>query len=386
MLCEALVRRGMDVTVIAAVPHYPSGRVLEGFRGRWVRRSEENGVRVIRVGLPSVDRARLPLRALQFACFQAAAAVQGLFRRFDVALFPNPGMDVWLPFALHAVLRRTPTVFAVYDVYPDVGISLGIFRSRAVIAAVSWLERFCLDHAAAVRIISGSFAPALRRLGVPDSKLVLIGDYVDTEMIRPLARTNGFSAENGLADRFVVLYAGNIGLSQGLENVILAAERLRSYPDILFLFVGDGSGREALLSQAGRSRLDNIRFLPFQPRARVPEMLAAADVGLVVLKKGIGVQSLPNKMLSLLASGRPLLASVEEDSAAADLLRSSEAGLRVPPGDPQGLADAVLALRRAPELRDTMGRNGRRHAVQHHSVGSAAERFEDLFRSAVSPG
>lgn len=385
MLCEALVRRGMDVTVIAAVPHYPSGRVLDGFRGRWIRRSEENGVRVIRVGVPSVDRTRLPLRALQFVCFQAAAAVQGLFRRYDVALFSNPGMDVWLTFAVHAVLRRIPAVFAVYDVYPDVGIALGVFRSRAVISAVAALERFCLRHSASVRIISGSFAPALVRLGVPDSKLVLIDDYVDTELFKPLSRANSFSVENGLADRFVVLYAGNIGLSQGLESVLLAAERLRAVTDVLFLFVGDGTGRAALVAEAEKRKLGNVRFLPFQPRARVPEMLAAADVGLVILKKGIGVQSLPNKVLSLLASGRPLLASVDEDSAAADLLRSSEAGLRVPPGDPQGMADAILALRRAPELRDAMGRNGRRHAVQHHSVGSAAERFEELFRSAISP-
>src|SRR5512135_230846 len=184
MLCEELARRGLDVTVITAAPHYPTGKVQPGYRGFWFRRSDESGVRVIRVGVPSGDRARLPFRALQFACFQAGAALAGLTRRFDVALFPNPGMDVWLPFALQTVLRRTPSVFAVYDVYPDVGISLGIFRSRAVIAAVAALERFCLKHAASVRIISGSFVPALQRLGVPDAKLVLIGDYVDTEMIR----------------------------------------------------------------------------------------------------------------------------------------------------------------------------------------------------------
>ncbi len=383
MLCEALARRGMDVTVIAAAPHYPSGRVQDGFRGRWVRRSVENGVRVIRVGVPSVDRTRLALRALQFACFQLGAALNGLSRRYDVALFSNPGQDVWLPFAVHAVLRRTPAVFAVYDVYPDVGIALGVFRSRAVISAVASLERFCLKHAASVRIISGSFAPAMHRLGVADSKLVLIDDYVDTDLIKPLSRTNPFSAENGLAGRFVVLYAGNIGLSQGLENVLRAAERLRSQPDVLFVFVGDGTGRAALVAEAERLKLDNIRFLPFQPRARLPEMLASADVGLVVLKKGIGIQSLPNKILSLLASGRPLLASVEEDSAAADLLRSSSAGLSVPPGDDLRLAEAVMALRDSPELCKELGRNGRLHAVAHHSVAAAAECFEALFRSAV---
>jgi len=383
MLCETLARRGMDVTVIAAAPHYPSGRVLKDFCGRWVRRTDENGVRVFRVWVPSVDRTRLPLRALQFLCFQLGAALAGFSRRYDVALFSNPGLDIWLPFAIHAVLRRTPTVFSVYDVYPDIGIALGIFRTPSVIWAVTALERFCLRHSSSVRIISESFAPSLRALGVPAAKLVLIYDYVDTELIKRLPRRNLFASENGLADRFVVLYAGNIGLSQGLENVLLAAERLSSYPDVLFVFVGDGTGREALVAEAEKRRFHNIRFLPFQPRAQVAEVLASADISLVILKKGIGTQSLPSKIISILASGRPLLASVDEQSAAADLVKRSKAGLCVPPEDPGRLAEAVLTLRNAPEMREELGRNGRRYALRNHSVESAAERFEALFRAAV---
>lgn len=383
MLCETLARRGMEVTVISAAPHYPSGRVLKEYRGSWVRRTEENGVRVLRVWVPSLDRSRFPRRALQFLCFQVGAALAGLSRRYDVALIANPGLEIWLPFAVHSVLRRTPTVFLVYDVYPDIGIALGIFRNRAVVSAVAALERYCLKHSASVRIISESFAPSLRALGVPASKLVLIYDYVDTELIKPLPRRNAFAAENGLTDKFIVLYAGNIGLSQGLEDVLLAAERLSPCPDLLFVFVGDGTGRAELVAEAQKRRLDNIRFLPFQPRARVAEVLASADVSLVVLKKGIGVQSLPSKAYSILASGRPLLASVDEQSATADLVKRSKAGLCVPPEDPGRLAEAVLTLRSAPEWREELGRNGRLYALQHHSVEFAAARFEEVFGAAV---
>jgi colanic acid biosynthesis glycosyl transferase WcaI len=373
----------MDVTVIAANPHYPSGRVLKEFRGPWVRRTEENGVRVLRVWVPSVDRKRLPLRALQFLCFQVGAAVSGLSRRYDVALFGNPSLNVWLPFAVHSVLRGTPAVFSVHDVYPDVGIALGIFRNQAVISTVAALERFCLKRSSSVRILSESFAPPLKALGVPESKLVLIYDYVDTELIQPMSRRNSFAAEHGLEDRFVVLYAGNIGLSQGLENVLLAARRLSSYPDILFVFVGDGTGRAALVAEANKRRLENVKFLPFQARSRLPEVLASADVGLVILKEGIGVQSLPSKIYSILAGGRPLLASVDEQSATADLVKRSEAGLCVRPGDAGRLAEAILILRNAPELREKFGQNGRRYALQHHSVETAAVRFEELFYDAI---
>jgi colanic acid biosynthesis glycosyl transferase WcaI len=383
MLCETLAARGHDVTVVAAVPHYPSGRVAAGFRGRWISRSLENGVRVVRIRVPSVDRNRLTLRALQFLCYQIGAAAAVPVSRFDAALFSNPAMDVWLPFAFHVVLKRVPAVFSVYDVYPDVGVALGVFRNPLSVWAVAALERFCLKRASSVRIISESFEAALRRLGVPSSKVSLIYDYADTELISPRPRANAFAAEAGLLDHFVVLYAGNIGLSQGLESVLGAAARLLSVPDILFVFVGDGTGRAALAAEAKRRDLENVRFLPFQRRERLAEMLSSADAGLIVLKKGIGTQSLPNKSLSLLASGTPLLASVDEDSAMASLVRRSGAGLWTPPENPERLAEAVLALRASPSLREEMGRRGRRYAEEFLSREAAAIRFEALFRTVA---
>jgi len=384
MLCERLVRKGHEVTVIAAVPHYPSGRVQAEYRGRCLRDTMENGVRVFRIWVPSVDRTRLSRRALQFAFFQAGAALCGLSGSYDVALFSNPALDVWLPFAIRAVLRRTPTVFTVHDVYPDVGIALGVFKNRTVISAVGALERYCLGHSRSVRILSESFSPSMRALGVPNSKLALIYDYVDTDLIHPLPRQNRFAIENGLADRFVILYAGNIGLSQGLENVLLAAEQLSRNPDILFVFVGDGTGRAGLIAEAQKRKLGNVLFLPFQPRSRLPEVLASGDVGLAVLKRGIGIQSLPSKIFSILASGRPVLASVDERSATADLVRRSEAGICVPPENPESLARAVLDLRSTPERLRKLGENGRGYAIRNHSPESAAARFEELFRTVAA--
>ena len=384
MLCETLARRGIDVTVIAAAPHYPSGCVREEYRRSLVRRTEENGVHVCRIWVPSVDRSRLSLRALQFACYQIGAAIAGFRGHYDIALFSNPGMDFWLPFLVHVVLRRIPAVLSVADVYPDAGITLGVFRSPAVIWAVTTLERFCLSHSSHVRVISESFRPALRRLGVPESRIALIYDYVDTELITPLPRRNAFAAENGLADKFVVLYAGNIGRAQGLENLLLAAERLGPSSPILFVIMGDGTERAHLVAEAQKRQLDNVRFLPLQPQTRMAEALAASDVCLVILKKGMGVQALPSKVFSILASGRPLLASVDEKSGTADLVKRSKAGLCVLPEDGVELAQAVLALRNSPALSEELGRNGRRYVVQHHSAEVAGERFEALFRASVN--
>ncbi len=383
MLCQALAGRGHEVSVIAAVPHYPSGRVKTENQLERTATTIEAGVRVMRVPVPSVDRSRFAQRLWQFLVYQIRATLAGWREQYDVVLFSNPFLMVGIPFAWLAVVRKKPAVYSVHDVYPDVGVKLGIFRYRWMIQLVSGLEKYCLDRAVFVRILSESFAPSMRAMGVPESKLRLIYDWVDTELIRPMARDNTFAREHDLVKSFVVLYAGNIGLSQGLENVLAAAEALSGHPDIRFVFVGDGSGRARLEMEAKRRGMANVKFIPFQPRARLPEVLASADISLVVLQKGIGSGSLPSKSFSILASGRPVLASVDADSDMSRLVERSHGGVCVPPEDAQALAQAIIELKANPLLREEYGEGGREFAVNFHSPSSAAERFEELLKEAI---
>jgi colanic acid biosynthesis glycosyl transferase WcaI len=384
MLGVGLVRRGHQVTVIAAVPHYPGGKVPVEYQRWWFQRSIEEGVEVIRVPLPSLDRTNLAKRLFQFICYQLGATWDGLGRKYDVVISANPALWVWLPFACLVVLRRKPSIFCVYDVYPDVGVTLGIFRHKPVIKAVASLERYCLNHAEVVRILTESFRPGLGALGVPDSKMVLVYDWVDTDLVHPLTRNNTFAREHNLSDPFTVLYAGNLGLSQGLEHVLAVAEQLADYPDIKFVFVGDGAGREQLVAEAEQRQLTNVQFLPFQPRSRLPEVLATADVSLVMLRRGIGTSSLPSKIYSILASGRPILASIDEGSEAWALVERAKAGICVPPENPSELAKAILALKQDQGLCECLGRNGRVWAEQYHSPQAGAEQFEKLLLKAIA--
>jgi colanic acid biosynthesis glycosyl transferase WcaI len=384
MLAEELARRGHQVTVIAAVPHYPTGSVPEKYRQQHLQRSTENGVAVIRVRIPSVQRASLARRALQYASYQLSAAWACAGLQCDAVFAANPALWVWLPYAFTVGLRRKPAVFSVHDVYPDVGVTLGVFKSQFVIAAVRSLERFCLHHAAHVRILSESFRTPLHTLGVSDSKLVLVFDWVDTELIQPLPKENPFSIEHHLDRNFIVQYAGNIGLSQGLEHMLSAAEMLTDHFSIKFVFVGDGAGKASLLADAEQRNLHNVQFIPFQPRTRLPEVLASADVALVMLKRGIGSGSLPSKTFSALASGCPVIASVDEGSETWNLLQRAEAGLCIPPEDPGALAQAILTLHNDPALRERLGANGREWALKYHSPQSAADQFERLFLALAS--
>jgi colanic acid biosynthesis glycosyl transferase WcaI len=221
-------------------------------------------------------------------------------------------------------------------------------------------------------------------MGVPDEKMALVYDWVDTDLVHPMPRENAFAREHNLVGKFVVLYAGNIGLSQGLEHVLCAAETLQNCPDIKFVFVGDGANREHLVAESEGRHLENVTFLPFQPRQRLPEVLASADISLVSLQSGIGVSSLPSNTFSILASGRPVIACVDEGSETWNLIKRAEAGLCIPPEKPLELADAILTLKENQVLRESMGQNGRCWAESHHSPQAAAKQIERLMLEVTS--
>lgn len=386
MLAEEMVNLGHEVTVVATVPHYPTGQARTEFRHGWIQRTTEGGVSVVRVRVPSVDRSKLGRRLLQFIIYQLTATLTGFRERYDVLLITNPALITIVPFVFLSTLRRKPAVFSVHDVYPEVGVNLNVFRHRIIVELVGALERYCLQKARYVRVLSTSFLPILQGMDVPADKLALIYDWIDTDFVQPLPRKNTFSAQNDLDDSFVVLYAGNIGLSQGLEHVLQTAQLVAADPQITFVFVGEGAGRELLMATAESMELPNVRFIPFQPRERVPEVLATADIALVSLQPQIGSRSLPSKTFSYLASGRPVIAVVDEGSDTWNLVERAGAGLCVPPGKPQKLADAILTLKESGELRHQMGSAGRTYAEQHHSHHQAARQFASLLERAARAG
>jgi colanic acid biosynthesis glycosyl transferase WcaI len=198
-----------------------------------------------------------------------------------------------------------------------------------------------------------------------------------------MPRFNDFRRAQGMDDRFVVLFAGNIGLSQGLERVLEAAELLKGRPEIVFLMVGDGAAKPALLDLSERLRLRNVVFRPFFPYADIPEMYAASDICLVPLKKGITEESVPSKVFSILAAARPLVASVDEGSDTWQLVKESGSGLCIPPEDPKALAEAIMTLHQDQPRAVQMGEKGRAYVVEHFSRKMIAKKYEQLFKKVT---
>jgi colanic acid biosynthesis glycosyl transferase WcaI len=346
--------------------------------------STEAGVQVIRVPLPSLDRSKISLRLFQFITFQIQAVRYGRSLDYDVMLTHTPSLEVWLPFAALGVWQKVPVVYSVHDVYPEAGVKMGIFTNRLLVSAVDRLEKYCLKNAARIRILSSSFEEPLIQKGVDPSKVKLIYDWVDTDVIQPQPKDNSFAQRYGLCDHFIMLYTGNLGYLQGLQSVLETARLLSDEPDLRFVFVGDGAARDELVETCRRDGLTHVTFIDYQSQERMPEVLASADVSLVSLKTGIAFEALPSKTFSILASGRPLIASLDPGSDAWDLVERSNGGLCVPPESPRKLSEAILKLKQNRALSEEFSSNGRSYVLKNHSPQSAAASFEDLLQQAAS--
>jgi colanic acid biosynthesis glycosyl transferase WcaI len=186
-------------------------------------------------------------------------------------------------------------------------------------------------------------------------------------------------------NKFVVLYAGTMGLVSGAEVVLEAAQVLQSYPDILFLFVGEGQIKDRLKEQVQTSRLTNVCFLPFQPRERLSEVQSTADVSLVTLAPGRGKTSVPSKVLGYMAAARPVVASGDHDCDTADTIRQAQCGLIVQPGNGQELAKALLSLYHNPDQREAFGQAGRQYFLQHFDRRVVMEKYLALIDRLTPP-
>lgn len=386
-LAEELAARGHQITVVTSVPHYADNTLDQRFRRKLVQQSEHNGVRVLRTYVyASSQKHRFVVRLLNYLSFNVLSTLAGLISgRHDVILAPSPPLTIGLSAWIIGCIRRTPYVYNVQDIYPDVAIKLGALKNPLIIALSRRLERFVYRGARRVAVLSIGFRANLLSKGVPEQKLAVIPNFVDVDFVRPLPRDNDFSRRLDLRKRFVVLYAGNIGYSQNLEHLLEAAATLRNLPDLVTLIVGNGSRKPYFQSLAREMCLENVTFLPFQAREDVPSLYATADVCVVTLRRGIAGDSVPSKVYTIMASGRPIVAAVDRGSDAWNLVNEARCGLSVEPERPADLAAAIRQLYDNSALRHQMGQSGREFVVKRFTPRAVAAQYEDLLNSLAGP-
>ena len=384
-IAEGWVAEGHRLHVVTALPWYMHHAIEPGWDGRLVRHEDVPWGRITRVHPFPTDKTNIPARALAFGGFTVLAAVVAAAGRHrpDVVLAMSPPLTLGVAGWLVARARRVPFVFNIQDVFPDVAIEAGVLRGRRAIDAAYRLEGFTYRRADAVTVLSDDLHDnvAAKLPAAQADKVHVIPNFIDTGRIVPGERENPYRHEFGLAGKTVVMYAGNLGFSQPVELLLEAAAAFRHDPSVVFVVNGGGSARASLVALA--EGLENVRFVDLQPKERLAEVLAAADIHVVLLRSGLARSSVPSKLYSILAAARPLVASVDPGTEVARTVERAGAGLAVAPGDAEVLTTALRRLIENPAEAAAMGVAGRRFVEQWPSPSDVAAKYEALFTTLV---
>ena len=386
-LAEALVKRGHQVRVVTAMPWYPKGEIFDDYKGKIYLTEKRNGVTIQRCYVRSSTKRSFLNRVLFELSFVVLSFFQALVGwRPDILFLTIPGLPVGVPAAALGKIYRCPIVLNLQDILPDAAVHVGLITNEKLIKIFKILEKFAYRTATKISVISPGFIDNLLSKNIDREKITLIPNWVNVEFIKPLPKhDNYFRRENNLENKFVVLYSGNIALTQGLETFIKAAVHLQHLPDIVAVIVGEEQALERLRKYCQKHKANNVLLKPFQPREKLPEMLAAADIGLVIQKSNVISFNMPSKIQVLLASGRPIIASVPATGTAAKAVQASGGGVVIPPEDPTALAQAIKDLYTDPETRTALGAKSRQYALDNYSLKSSLDRYEALFNSLVKP-
>ena len=365
----------MDVTVVTGdVPLVAAHQAA-------ARMEVRNGVRIVRARGTTFSQRSFAGRAANYVTYFLSALWMALrLPRQDVTIALTDPPIIGL--AALAARPKRGMIFFCQDIFPEVAGLLQDFRSPLVNAILDRINRFLVQRAARIVALGDTMASRLvHGKGADPEKITVIHNWADTSAIVPSDKQNPFSVANGLHDRFVLLHAGNIGLSQNLDVVIEAAARLKARADIVILFIGDGTYLDTLESKAGERGLANVRFLPFQPREAMRWTYATSDVCLVSLKPGLAGYIVPSKLYPILAAGRPYIAAVESISEVAALTERHRCGVVVPPGDVAALTSAIERLAADRHERESMGSRARVAAelfARDRQVAAHAQVIEEV--------
>lgn len=389
-LASKLKESGHSITVLTTTPHF---NVLEAElrqqpisrkRGSWLNYSEFDGMQVWHISMPekSGDNSarmrsmiKFHLRALQFGLLSR--------EKYDIILSPSPPLTIGVVSWLLAKKMHAKTVYNVQEIYPDFAIDQGVIKNPLIIWFLRKLEKFVYSKSTMVVTIGERFRRIIASRGIPAHKLLTIPNFVDTDVYQPMPRNNPFAREHDLLDKFVIMYAGNIGLAQDWEALFYAAVALSELP-VCFVIIGGGSRRKWLEDELIRRNALNILLLDYQPRERMSQVNGSCDLATILMNPKVTDDGFPSKIYTTLACGKPTIVCCDAGSELTAIIMESRCGKWIKSGDFKGYVSAISAYYNQRERLITEGKNGRAFVVEHYSKDKIANKYDCLLKELAS--
>jgi colanic acid biosynthesis glycosyl transferase WcaI len=382
---EYLAGAGHDVEVCTTFPYYPEWKVPAAYAGKLAASEERNGVRIVRSYAYIPNPATSVKRVLHEATFIVTSLIKAVVRkRPDLLLVVSPPLGLATSAILLSRMWQIPYVFDVEDLQPDSAAELKMLP-RWALGLLYKVETAAYRHASLVTTLTSGMRQKIINKGIQPEKVELLEARVDDSLFDLSAQEGiAFRQRHGLDGKFLITHSGNMGVKQGLDVIVDAAALNRSDESIQFLFVGDGAVREGIQRRAAELHLPNVRFLPLLNETDFRGLLAASDACLVTQQRSVSESAFPSKIVTYLAAGRPIIASVNPDCEIARTVRESGAGTIVAPEDGQELLSAIQRLRSL-DLGE-QGKNAREYASRKWSSARVLEHLERCLVSAAALG
>jgi glycosyltransferase involved in cell wall biosynthesis len=354
------VKAGHKVTLITG--HYDIGG-LEAGKGL-IQKQTIDQINIIIVGTRYSNKQSYLLRIMSFLCFTFLSIYAGLMAKgVDVIYATSTPLTVGIPSMVLKWLKRVPFVFEVRDQWPEAPIEMGIIKNAIIIKILLWLEKTIYNQSAVIVALSPGQADGVGKVLTKERQIKVVPNCSDVDLFRPDINGSGIREERDWVDKLVLLHFGTMGKVNGLDFVTDAAERLKEHSDIIFTLMGEGNQKPVLQSRVKELGLRNVQILPAVPKHQLPEVLAAVDVGLVIIGNCPILQhNSANKFFDALAAGKPVL--LNYSGWQREVLEQNNAGFGCDLCNLKEFVERVLYLDSHREKLVEMGRNARLLAIE----------------------
>lgn len=368
-LAIGLVQKGIQVTVLTAMPNYPLGHVYSGYGG-WSKIEEIDGVRVVRTAIFPTQSTGILKRLLSYFSFMFSSLLFGSWKieKADFVLTESPPLFLGLAGFILNYWKGARWIFNISDLWPESVVELGILSRTSFGYKISRaLEGFLYKKSWLVTGQSRTILDYLHER-FPELRTCHLPNGVDTRFFQAVATPSK-------RESFHFIYAGLHGLAQGLDQTLLALQKIPPHVEIGLTFVGDGPEKKRLIQMARDLNMERVLFLESVPKKKMPEILSSAEVILVPLKMQL-TGAVPSKLYEAMAMGKPIILIAASEAAA--IVKDACCGIVVQPGDVEGLLSAMMDLKSNPEKCREMGDNGRRAAVEKYDRTDIVNQFAEF--------